>query len=88
MRDPLWEALNLSLPAVLDYLQAGQFPEVHSGPSFPVAGSQQLADHLPHFQETADEDYYYKKNKGSLHPGDEVRVSVVMAAGDVCAAVC
>ena len=87
MGNPLWEALNLPLPAVLDYLQSGQFPEIHSGPPFPVAGSQHLADHFPHFQEAADENYYYEKNKGRLHPGDEVRVSVVMVAGDVYAAV-
>ena len=89
MRDPLWEALNLPLPTVVNYLQAGQFPEFQSSPSFVVAGSQHLADHSSHLQETADEEYDYKKKEGRLHPGNEVRVSVVMATtGDVCVDVC
>ena len=57
MRDPL----NLPLPTVVYYLQAGQFPEFQSSPSFVVAGSHHLADHSSHLQEKADEEDDYKE---------------------------
>ena len=88
MRDPLWEALNSPLPTVVNYFQAGQFPQFQSGPSFVVAGFEHPADQSSHLQDTKDEECDYEEKEGRLHPDDEVRVSAVMAAGDVCVDVC
>ena len=69
MGNSLWEALYLPLPAVLDYLQPGQFPDIHSVPPFPAAVSQPFADRFPHFQEAAYESYYYEEDECRFHSG-------------------